>query len=145
MFTTWTVVHVYFPLVPFGLGGLLRLVTSLDLSWNTFSASDLAICLGLLSLLVSQSLLKAEPHILDDEDKREEAKKQVYLFLFYAVVLIVFFAVTTVFDSLVTDRGYRELNISLRIFQGLTFATLLFMLWVTRRTQQSFRLSGALW
>lgn len=139
------VVHVFFPLLPFALGGLLRLVTALNVSWSTFSAPDLAICLALLSLLVSQSLLRKEPDILEDEDKKDEAKRQVYLFLGYGVSLIVLFAVTTVFESLVGDSKHADLNTSLHIFQGMTFAALLFMMWISRRTQQSFRLSGTLW
>ena len=156
MFNAWTLVHVLFPLLPFGLGGILRLVSSLKLSWNTFSAPDLAICLGLLALLVSQSLAKMESQSIpnDDptpearaikEDRADEVRRQIHVFLACAITLIVLFAATTIFESIVHDRGDNDFKISLRICQSVTYVSLMFILWLTRRTQQGFRLRGGLW
>ena len=72
---TWLVIYLVLPMTPWVLAGVIRLITtSGSMSWNTFSGSELAICLSLLALLVNQSLLKSE-RILDSEEKMEEAAK----------------------------------------------------------------------
>lgn len=138
----WVIIHVGFPMMPFLLGGLIRLVTtSCRLSWTTFSASELAICLALLAVFINQSLIRSE-RLLDSEDKKAEAEAQAALFLFLAVVFTALFAVVTGFGVAVRELHVEALRAGLHTFEIVVFAAMPLILMLSVLTQQSFRLKA---
>lgn len=140
----WTVVHVFFPLLPFGLGGIIRLITLNEISFTVFDASDLAICLALLSLLINQNLLK-NPRNLDNEDKKTETEAQALFFLILAVCFLILFTLITCFDAAVIDLQIEKLKSPLHISESISFFSMLPVLLFSVLTQRSFRLRAELW
>lgn len=141
---TWLIIYIVFPMMPFLLGGGIRLMTLNNLSWTTFSASDLAICLALLSLFVNQSLARSA-RLLDNEDKKAETELQALVFLGLAFIFLIFFALIVSFGAEVYDLKLDMLKNSLRICEIITFASLLPILSFSIKTQQSFRLRANIW
>jgi len=88
----WVCVYVLLPMLPVILGAFIRLViSSWQLSYDTFSPSDLAICLALLVLLTNQSLLQHE-ELLDNPDKEADKATQAVGCLILAAFVLGLFA-----------------------------------------------------
>lgn len=144
----WIVINVILPLVPFLLGGMIRFVTtSLRLSWSTFSASEMAICLGLLSLFLNQSLVRSD-RVLDNKDKQRDVATEAAIYLVLGVIFIALFALITAYGCIIS-----ELNLStevaalerpLRNFELIVFAMAPFMIAFSIQTQRSYRLKASL-
>ena len=79
----WLLLHVLFPMLPFGCEAVLRSLLTCSLSFETVSASNLAMSLSLLALFVSQSL--ANPGIpLRVGDRADALRLRVFAFLLIA-------------------------------------------------------------
>lgn len=142
--TAWIVIHIACPMIPFVLGGLIRIaMNKWHLSFTTFSASELAICLALLVLFINQSLLKSQ-RILDNEDKETDVEGQAALFLLFAIILIALFVVIVVLHTAVYDCKMATLCPSLNFFTILVFVMMPLIVWWSIMTQKSFRLKTSI-
>lgn len=140
----WFLMHICFPLSPFFLGGLIRLITtSFSLAWTTFSASELAISLGLLCVFINQSLLNTE-RLLDNADKEEETKGAALFFILFAIVLFGLFALIEGFHTAVTQLAVQALETPLRTFQVIVFFLLPVALASSFHVQRNFQLKAIL-
>lgn len=115
---SWFLIHILFPFLPFILGGTIRLGLHWQLTIDTFRATELAICLAFLSILVYQSLLRNE-RLLDNEDKKKDVEGMATLFLIFAVILIAFYSVGIALDCF---SDHPEIQI---VQNGKTFVSLL--------------------
>jgi hypothetical protein len=137
----WFIIHILFPLLPVIIGGLIRFGLNLQLTMDTFSSSELAICVAFLCILVYQSLLKNE-RLLDNEDKKKEAEGMATLYLICAILLIVGYSVITVLNCLpeniqLVQNGKIFMNLS--IFSSSVVLTIGVI-----NVQRSYKLKGAI-
>jgi len=144
----WILVNVILPLIPFIVGGTIRLIiTSLQPSWNTFSASEMAICLALLSFFVNQSLVRTE-RILDNKDKQSDIETETMMYLVFGCVFLVLFTAITALSSIIFDLdlgiGAEKLVMPLHIFEVLVFASAPFLVAFSIQTQRSYRLKASI-
>lgn len=128
----------------FFMGGVIRLLTVGELSLATFSASDLAICLALLSLFINQSLVGTQRN-LDNDDKKEEMIVHALLCIIFAIVFLTLFTLIIVFGASVKDLGIEMLERPLQQCEIITFSFLPVMLKFAFSSQKSFRLEADLW
>lgn len=141
---TWTVTHVVFPLLPFFLGGFVRLLAGAwHFDWSTFSASDLAICLAVLCLCVNQSLVREE-RLLDNQDKKEDAATESVLFLVLGITLLALFSVVVAFDTAVTILHLEQLAEPLHFFQFAVAVLAIVTIRRAARACRSYSLRGRL-
>lgn len=148
---TWQIMYIVFPMLPFLLSGGIKIITllhnlSLTLVFYLFStsASDLAICLALLSLFISQSLAKSE-RILDNEDKKAETQKQILIFLVFAIISLILFTLIVLFSTMVNYLQDEHAQLSLYCCGILTFVLMIIVINLSIKTQQSFRLRANIW
>lgn len=140
--TIWLVVHVVTPLLPFLLGGTIRLfIRSLTFSWATYSAADLAISLALVAVFVNQSLLNSEP-LLDNPDKREDLRGWATVYFHAATGLIALFAVIIALVSVRQDMDVDQLDTPIRLLSAAVFVTAPVLIGVAAATQRSFKLKA---
>ena len=140
----WIIIYIVFPLIPFMLGGMIRMIISSGgLFWTAFSASELAICFALLSLFINQNLLRTE-RVLDNKDKKEDVEMAALVFLLSAVFFIVLFAVIITCDVTVYLHEVEMLKRPLQYFQLIVFGLAPFMLSWSISIQRSFRLRANL-
>jgi hypothetical protein len=141
---TWILLYVFFPLMPFLLGTMIRLIVSSGrLLGAAFSASELAICFALLSLFINQNLLRTEG-VLDNEDKEEDVKRNALLLLSSAIFFIVLFALIITCDIAVNFHNLEPFKGPLLISQIIVFCATPFILYWTISIQRSFRLRAHL-
>lgn len=140
---TWLFVHIVFPLAPFALAGAARLIVTRSLSWDTFSASELAISLALLTLLLHQCLLRSERR-LDSEEKREEVAAWAYVLAGVSVFFIVLFVLNVVFDTQVNKLLEEQHEPSLRISEAVVFLLFPFAVYLAVLVQRTFHLKAAI-
>lgn len=70
--TTWIVIHVVFPLLPFFVEGFIRnIVYNKALSLPCLNSSTLIMSVGLLCLFVNQNLISNDEIIHSDENVRD--------------------------------------------------------------------------
>lgn len=136
----WFIVNVFFPLLPFFIGGIIRLLTIQQFMLSNFSASQLAMGLAFQSLLISQSLIQNE-RLLDNEDKQNEAKGMSIVYLIFVCLYIVFFSIIEYTKCLIT---FLQQNLSTQLF---TFECMVFFISPisiiqSYRTQKSYRLKA---
>src|SRR5437764_14890944 len=91
----WLLVHIVVPLLPFLFGGLIRGGLTSHIKLDTFSASELAISLGLLCLFVNQSLSSSEL-MLGNKDKEADISFWAVCFFCIGILLFVLFGVLQV-------------------------------------------------
>lgn len=145
-FITWSIVHILFPLSPIFLGALIRACISSDVTWTTFDASNVAVCLALLSLFVYQSLLRTD-RPLTTEDKKRERYSFVFVFVILAIFMIGLFAAlistnafagasaTSAETAETYERALQKLALAVYCFSGFVVALAMI-------TQQYFRLEA---
>jgi heme exporter protein D len=129
---------------PVFLGGFIRLViSSWQLSYGTFTASELAICLALLALLTNQSLLQHE-ELLNNLDKEADIATQAVACLVFAAVLLVLFALIVGFSSAIEQLHLEALQPSLQGFENFVYILSPIIIGFAILTQRSFRLKARL-
>jgi hypothetical protein len=145
---TWIIVHIVYPLVPFLLEGLIRFGASgfdfARLRLDTFSASSLAMSIGLLCLFVNQSLLTTK-RPLSDEEEREAIYGDATMFLVYAIFSFALFAVLTLLSALAVEASAApRIQKSLTWFSVLTFLASIFPIRFALAAQRSYKLKASL-
>lgn len=136
----WHITNIVLPMVPFLVGGAIRYNNAhCTLSLNTFSASDLAICLAFLSLDIHQSILKKE-RPLNNEDKEQEAASHANLFLLFAIISLLLFGANVNYCSLDPCLVKQPLINS----EYATFAFTPIVLVFSNMAQKTFRLKAAI-
>jgi hypothetical protein len=142
----WQIVNVVLPMMPFFLGGGIRLISTQNLDLATFNASDLAICLALLSLSMCQNILNSE-RVLDNKDKKDEAKSYALIFLLIGIVFLVLFTVIEIYTSSINDPLMSRndflisrFTTSLECCKIVTFASTPLVLMFSNKAQKTFRL-----
>lgn len=138
----WILVHIVFPLSPFLLGGILRLLIT-TLSIDTFSASELSISLGLLSLFVQQNLINRE-HPLNTGATEDDVKAAATGFLISAIVFFVFFGSISAIRAVAANSSATTLESALWKLQVFVFCVAPFLIVATYRTQKSFKLRATI-
>lgn len=136
---SWVVIFIILPVAPFLLAGLLRLIIECSFSWDTFSASELAICMSLLCILMNQSLLRSEIH-LEDKDRKAEATNTAIIFLAWLFFFMAFFGALTSFDIIVNSFHYDKFQNVRHLFQIIIYILSAGMLAHTLSVQRSFKL-----
>lgn len=139
----WHIVYIILPMTPFVLGGIIRYINTQNLCLATFSASDLAICLTLLSLSVNQSIIRAE-RLLNNPDKEDEAATHASIFLIFAILSLVLFTATIFYTSSIDDLRLDKFENSLVISQYATYALLPPIFILSGMAQQTFRLRATI-
>jgi hypothetical protein len=141
----WLIANITFPLLPFFLGGLIRLILIKNLCLTTFSASDLAICLALLSLSINQNLLR-NVRVLENEDKKAETESWASVFLLFAIVSLVLFGIMVFCSSSVNDLQLNMLEETLNYCELFTFFLMFPLLIIlSNRIQKTFKLRATIW
>ena len=135
----WILIYILFPLSPFLLGGVIRLVLSRDPTWTTFNASDLAISFALLCLFINQSLLKNEI-LLPNDDKVEDVELKAYYFLTFSGIFFFLFISNVFCDSIIKYYYMEELETSFHIFQIFVFILSVPAFIMSIKVQQTFKL-----
>lgn len=97
----WFMVHVIFPLAPFLIEGVIRIIVfDNSVNCSTFSSSTLAMSVGLLCLFVSQSLV-THRRIIPSQEETESMIGFAHLFSCLAIFYFVFFGVVVLLAALV--------------------------------------------
>lgn len=137
--SAWIVIHIFIPLLPFLMGSLVRFISYPSLTWATFSAPQLALTIGLISVFVRTSLLDTEIQ-LPNPDKEEEVAKFGALCFLPIVAFFILYGLIEVFRTLVFDRSLNDVLISLRFSQVLAFLLAPLSILFFLHLQRSFRL-----
>ena len=87
----WFMVHVTFPLIPFLLEGIIRIIIFGDIDWTTFRSSTLAMSVGILCLFVHQNLMSYK-WIIRSNDESGHMIGLVHTFFCFAFFAMVVFA-----------------------------------------------------
>lgn len=132
-------------MLPFIIGGMVRLITTSFTwwTWDTFSASELLICLGFLCLFISQTLPKSKRDA-DTEELKTYAEAQGHVFLVGGVILFVLFGLVTAFGTIVEVLHDKNLVGALFCSKLFSFASLPLVLSLSIRAQRSFKLKAAI-
>nr|VFK30295.1 MAG: hypothetical protein BECKMB1821G_GA0114241_106211 [Candidatus Kentron sp. MB] len=96
----WFMSYVVFPLVPFFLKGIIRIIVFGMLDLGTFRSSTLAMSMGILCLFVNRSLISHEAIIHDNTGKMVGI---IHIFSWLAIFFFVFFGIV-VFSSALMER-----------------------------------------
>jgi hypothetical protein len=141
---TWLGVHVFYPLLPFLLEGLIRLiVTNYKFSYGTFRSSTLSMSLGLLCLFVNQSLLTYE-RPLNDPTEQESLRGTAKFFLMLAIVSFSFYALLITLKALVERSSSPDLLRIMHSFESLVFVGCSVPVVSAIFAQRSFKLRASL-
>ena len=122
----WVIVHILFPLLPFLLEGLIRLISCrFNLYWNTFSGSTLAMSLGLLFLFIDQSLITQRLSSLMSKDPAwgEEIWMWSHALRGFAITFFALFAVIAILDSLVAFYNVPVAQELIKLFDMVIFGS----------------------
>ena len=105
---TWIIVHIFFPLIPFFLAGSIRyIVKGYKIDFDTFSTSTLAISIGLLCMLVNQSLLASNRPLIDKEEL-ESIHGTATMFFILAIIVFALFGILVAFGALLELKSMPE-------------------------------------
>lgn len=135
----WIIYYVILPLVPFFIGGMIRLLFTLQLSWATFEGSEISICLAILSFFVAQSLLNSHP-ILNSGEKREDLRRTIDNYYRLGAFFLGLFIVITILNCLINGMNYVRFEPSLQIAQTTAYISPLVMIIISVRTRENYRL-----
>ncbi len=98
----WVLKNLLLPLLPFGLGALIRILSALSIDRSAFDPADLSFSLAILCLLVSVSARKLQdPHTSSSISS---------MFIMFGCLFLTLFAITTLwkFDADATSAGMLE-------------------------------------
>ena len=138
----WITIYIVVPLLPFLLGGIIRLViSSWNLTWTTFDASELAICFALLCLFINQNLLKNEI-LLSNSDKEEDIESKALGFLILGIIFIALFIINVLCEATIDFHNVPTLEIPLHTFQLFVFIFTIPTLNFSISVQRSFKLKA---
>ncbi|RRC98491.1 hypothetical protein [Amphritea balenae] len=140
----WMVVHILFPLCPFFVEGLIRVVAfDNTVSQTTFNSATLAMSIGLLCLYVSQSLIKHKL-IIPGSDGSDSLAGAASSFSIIAVFSFCTFAVIVMLSALIEDESSMKLIGIKSTVDYFVFSIAIFPVISTIYAQRSFKLSTAI-
>lgn len=144
----WFIVPVLFPLLPFLLEGLIRLISCrFKLYWNTFSGSTLAMSYGLLFIFINQRLLNQllnQELPLMNEDKMEEIWAWYFKLHIGAIVCFVLFAVIAFSDSLIVFHNVPVAQELLEPLYAVTFGSSALVIPISMLVRSKYNLKTVL-
>ena len=141
---TWLVVNIFYPLLPFFLEGIIRLVAEdFSMSFGTFSGSTLSISVGLLSLFVNQSLLTHERPLTDPAEE-ESIRTAATFFSSFAIVSFAFFAVLVLLHALTEHSPSAAITRVTHAFEVVVFVSWFVPIIAAVAAQKSFKLRTTL-
>jgi len=137
---TWIIVHILFPLIPFFLAGFIRyIVKDYQINFDTFSTSTLAMSIGLICMLVNQSLLAANRPLTDSEEL-ESIHGTATMFFILAIIGFAFFGILVAFRALFELNSMPEIkNAECGIGYLTGILSLITILWAIR-AQRCYKL-----
>jgi hypothetical protein len=142
----WIILNIGIPFAPFVIGGLLRLLVTVQFSWNTtFEGSEIAICLALLSFFVAQSLHCCRKPKLDNKDKQRERRNVTAFYYFLGAIFLVIFVIIVFFTTLNNNVSFTTSHFEsqIQIMQGIAFGALPLMAIIASRTQRIYHLESS--
>lgn len=139
----WLVVHIVVPLLPFGLGGLLRWVAAWRFEWTNFSAAELAVSLGLLTIYMNQSLLASE-QLLRRTEKEEARLATALAYVCVSAVSFALFALITTLGIVVNEQHFSRMKNPLVFFQTTVFVSAPLVIYFSVIAQRHFKLRASI-
>lgn len=100
----WVMVHLLFPLGPFLLEGIIRIIVFQDIHLTTFRSSTLAMSAGILCLFVNRSL-NGHEGIIPSREETGRMMATIHAFSGMAVFCFVFFGVAVLSTALMEKLG----------------------------------------
>lgn len=141
----WIGVHLVYPLTPVVIeGGIRWLASDKTLTYDTFSASTLALSVALLSMFVNQSVVRSGNAVL--ADKAEDDTRQMICMLFILLALGFFglFMLLVLLYTLVNDRHQAALTTVHQSFQAFVFMFSVVPVVFAVATQRGLKLRASL-
>ena len=136
----WFIIHIFFPLVPFFVEGLIRiLVYDCSISWQFFNSATLAMSIGLLCLFVNQNLISHHRVILSQEESTVIVGI-AHLFSAMAIISFVFFGVIVLLSALIEKANPQGVNMIKLSCDKVVFIGSIIPLTVSIIAQISFKL-----
>lgn len=141
---TWIIVHILFPLIPFFLAGLIRcVVKGFQIDFNTFSTSTLMMSIGLLCMLVNQSLL-ASNRALNNLEELESIHCTATIFFIFSIIGFVFFGILVAFEALFELISRPEVEDAELGFGLLAFILSVIAIVLAIRAQRCYKLRASI-
>lgn len=107
---TWIIVHILFPLIPFFLAGFIRyIVKGYQFDFDTFSTSTLMMSIGLICMLVNQSLLSSN-RPLNDSEELENIHGTATIFFIFSIIGFGLFGILVAFGALLELKSMPEVE-----------------------------------
>ncbi len=137
----WCLVHLLFPMVPFITDTFIRYVTNdMLFSLNILSPEKLAICIGLLSIFVYQSIL-TRPLILPNDQDELDKNGACVLFLIYALISFGLFVAIVLLNGLNEFQKWNTLKYT-KIFSITLYVISVLAIFSALIAQSSFKLKA---
>ncbi len=141
---TWIIVHVVFPLIPFFLAGSIKFVVKgYEIDYSTFGASTLAMSIGLLCVLVNQSLLTTKLPLMNSEEY-ENIRGTATMFFILAIAAFAYFGILVAFGALIELKSIPEVEKARRGFEILTFILSGIPIFCAIKTQKCYKLKATI-
>lgn len=140
--TLWLLVHIGFPMLPFVLGGCLRALV-IPIGFDTFSASDLSMSLGLLSVFVHQSLRLSKQPIMVGS-RGDDLNAVAVAFQGAAIGAFAIFGALAILSALVSGGDRFALEQPLDRVRIFAFAIAPPIIYFSYRVQKSFNLKAVI-
>lgn len=139
----WLIVHIAVPLLPFGLGGFLRWIVRWRFEWTNFSAAELAVSLGLLTIYMNQSVLTSE-QLLQRTEKEEGRRVIALVCVVVSGMFFALFGLITAFGVLVNEQQVSPAEKPLVFFQAAVFVGAPCVIYFSVRAQRAFKLRASI-
>ena len=121
----------------------MRLLLPWQVSWDTFDASEISICLALLSLFTAQSLL-GNKQLLDDDEKKDDMRCAIRNHFVLGFLSLFVFSWIVIFNTLAINMHLSQFETGQRVTQMFAFITSPFLVIFCARTQETYRLTVGL-
>ena len=103
----WIMIHVVFPLLPFAFDAFVRSLIALSVTFDTWSATTLAMSVGLLAIFVSQNIVNSKP-ALQAGNRDADIRFTVLVFLLGAIVSFVLFGVLVTLEAMASGTDQTQ-------------------------------------
>nr|VFJ89240.1 MAG: hypothetical protein BECKH772A_GA0070896_100143 [Candidatus Kentron sp. H]VFJ91088.1 MAG: hypothetical protein BECKH772B_GA0070898_100143 [Candidatus Kentron sp. H]VFJ97396.1 MAG: hypothetical protein BECKH772C_GA0070978_100133 [Candidatus Kentron sp. H] len=139
----WFMVHVTFPLVPFLLEGIIRIIVFGDIGWTTFRSSTLAMSVGILCLFVNQSLMGYK-RIIRSKDETGNTVGLIHTFSWLAIFCFAFFGMVVFSSALMEELNSDRIAQIKHILDKVILIGAILPVSLSLVAQRTFRLRAAL-
>ena len=140
---SWSLIHVFLPLMPFLIEGLIRfIILDRPFDLHTFSSTTLAASITLLCLFLNQHLL-AHNIPLPDECEQSRLYGTATWFLTFAMISLILFAVIVTLTAI--NEEYNDLlKNKVYIFEYIVFIFWVVPIIIAIQTQRSYKLRAVI-